>query len=352
MTAPTEASERPVSKSEELISRAKRAGAEFGLRWERFWFKPQPTSTLAVMRIVFGLLIFAWTLSLAGDLGAFFGDNGVLPKQPGVGGVWGVLGIASSDLVVQLLFAALLLASLALVLGYHSRVAAVLVFIGVMSFERRNPYVFNTGDWLLRIMAFYLVLTPSGAALSLDRWRANRSRFWEFPLRAPWALRLMQIQLSVIYIAAVWDKIQGTTWNNGTALSYVFRISDVGRFPIPGFITHSVFLSNLMTFGTLAIELSVGVLVWNRRLRPWVLLAGGLLHLGIEYSIRVGFFSLAMLTLYLSFLDPGWAQGRLLRLREWIENRRAVRGEAHEVASGVSLSQHADTGGALSSRDL
>jgi Vitamin K-dependent gamma-carboxylase len=341
-----------VSRREELVGRVGRAGREFGARWERFFFKPEPTSTLAVIRIVFGLLIFAWTLSLAGDLAAFFGDSGVLPKQPEVGGVWGVLGIASSDAVVQLLFAVLLVASLALALGYHTRLAAVLVFIGVMSFERRNPYVFNTGDWLVRVMAFYLALAPSGAALSLDRWRANRSRFWEFPLRAPWALRLMQIQLSVIYIAAVWDKLQGTTWNNGTATSYVFRITDVGRFPVPGFITHSVFLSNLMTFGTLAIELSVGVLVWNRRLRPWVLLAGGLLHVGIEYSIRVGFFSLAMLTLYISFLDPGWAQARLLRLRDWIENRRAIRREAQPVASRAALSQRADASGALNTTDL
>jgi hypothetical protein len=341
-----------VNKADELVGRATRAGREFAVRWERFWFKPEPTSTLAVIRIVFGLLSFAWTLSLAGDLAAFFGKSGVVPKQPEVGGVWGVLGIFSSDLAVQLLFAVLLLASLALAVGYHTRLAALLVFIGVMSFERRNPYVFNTGDWLLRVMAFYLLLAPAGAALSLDRWRANRSRFWEFPLRAPWALRLMQVQLSVIYIAAVWDKLQGTTWNNGTAVSYVMRISDVHRFGVPGFITDSVFISNLMTFGTLAIELSVGVLVWNRRLRPWVLLAGGLLHLGIEYSIRVGFFSLAMLTLYLSFLDPGWAQAKLLRLREWIEARRALRAEASPVASGAAFSQGADASGALSSRDL
>jgi hypothetical protein len=352
VTPPTQPRESVASRREELVGRARRAGGEFAVRWERFWFKPEPTSTLAVIRIVFGLLVFAWTLSLAGDLAAFFGKSGVLPKQPEVGGVWGVLGIFTSDLAVQLLFAGLLLSSLALALGYHSRLAAVLVFIGVMSFERRNPYVFNTGDWLLRLMAFYLMLAPSGAALSLDRWRANRSRLWEFPLRSPWALRLMQIQLSVVYIAAVWDKLQGTTWNNGTATSYVFRISDVGRFPVPGFITHSVFLSNLMTFGTLAIELSVGVLVWNRRLRPWVLLAGGLLHLGIEYSIRVGFFSLAMLTLYLSFLNPGWAEAKLLRLREWIESRAAARPEGRPVPSGAAFSQRADAGGALGSRDL
>ena len=321
-------------------------------RWERFWFTPEPTSTLALIRIIFGLLVFAWTLSLAGDLAAFFGKSGVLAKQPGGGGVWGVLGVFSGDFAVQLLFALLLLSSLALALGYHTRLAAVLVFIGVMSFERRNPYVFNTGDWLLRVMAFYLMLAPSGAALSLDRWRANRSRFWEFPVRAPWVIRLMQIQLSIIYFAALWDKLQGTTWNNGTAVSYAMRISDVHRFPDVGFLIHSAFLSNVMTFGTLAVELSVAVFVWNRRLRPWVLLAGALLHLGIEYSVRVGFFSLAMLTLYLAFLNPEWARVHLLRLRDWLQVRTSARLEERSVPSGAVLGQTVEAAGASRSTEL
>ncbi len=334
------------------ISRAARAGEDVAGRWERFWFTPEPTSTLAVIRIVFGLLIFAWTLSLAGDLAAFFGKSGVLPKQPGASGVWGVLSVFSGDFAVQLLFAVLLLSSLALALGYHTRLAAVLVFIGVMSFERRNPYVFNTGDWLLRLMAFYLVLAPSGAALSLDRWRTNRSRFWEFPLRAPWVIRLLQIQLSIVYFAALWDKLQGTTWNNGTAVSYAMRISDVHRFPDLGFLIHSAFLSNVMTVGTLAVEFSVAVFVWNRRLRPWVLLAGALLHLGIEYSIRVGFFSLGMLTLYIAFLDPDWARVHVLKLRDWLQGRSQLRVEGRSVPSGAVLSQTMEAAGASRSTEL
>ena len=62
-----------------------------------------------------------------------------------------------------------------------------------------------------------------------------------------------------------------------------------------------------MTYGTLAVELSIpcwsGIAGCGRTCCS----PGVGLHLGIEYSIRVGFFSLAMLTLYLSFLDPDWA---------------------------------------------
>jgi hypothetical protein len=291
--------------------------------WERFWFEPESTASLVVLRVVFGVIALGWTVSLSGDLDAFFSTGGLLNKGPGGGGTWGVLALFSSDLAVQVVFAVLLLACIALILGYQTRLAAILVFVGILSLERRDPYVFNTGDGLLRLLAFYLMLAPAGVALSLDRRRVAPGRFWEFPRRAPWALRLMQVQLSILYLSGLWIKLQGTTWNDGTAVSYAMRISDLTRFPLPGFLIHSTLLSNLMTYGTLAIEFSVPILIWNRRLRPWVMLAGISLHLGIEYSIRVGFFSLAMLTLYLSFLDPAWAELKLYAVRGWLARLRS-----------------------------
>jgi hypothetical protein len=293
--------------------------------WARFWFEPQPTSTLALLRVWFGLLAFGWTVTLAPDLGSFFSKTGILPAQPGGSGVWGVLGMFHTDSAAGLLFVALLLGSLALVVGYHTRLAAVVVFVGILSFERRNPYVFNSGDGLVRLIAFYLMLAPAGVALSLDRWRTARDRFWEFPARAPWGLRLIQIQLSVVYLSTLWLKLQGTTWNDGTAVSYAQRLTDLARLPLPPFVFHSATISNLLTYGTLLIEASVPILIWNRRLRPYVVIAGIALHIAIGYSIRVGFFSIAMITLYISFLDPDWATQRLLELRGALARHRGER---------------------------
>jgi hypothetical protein len=300
-------------------------GQQVAAAWNQFWFAPQATSTLALLRIGFGLVTLAWSLSLAPDLGAFFSTTGVLPKQPGAGGVWGVLGVFHSDTALGILFVALLLACVALIAGYHTRLASVVVFVGILSFERRNPYVFNSGDGLLRLMAFYLMLAPAGAALSVDRWRRARDRFWEFPARAPWGLRLMQIQLSVVYLSTLWLKLQGTYWNHGTAVSYAQRLTDLARFPLPPFVFHSATISNLLTYGTLLIEASVPVLIWNRRLRPYVAAIGISLHIAIGYSIRVGFFSIAMITLYLSFVDPEWATQRLLAGKEAMERYRVRR---------------------------
>jgi hypothetical protein len=295
--------------------------------WERFWFKPQPTSTLAVLRIWFGIFVFVWSATLGHDMASFFGTHAVTPiphyaGQPGTDGVWSPLAHVHSELGVRLAWAALMLAALSMAAGFHSRLSSLLVFAGVLAFERRNPWIFNAGDNLLRVLAFYMTLAPSGAALSVDRWRKHRDRFWEFPERAPIAIRLIQIQLSFVYFFAVWTKVRGVTWNDGTAVSYAFRLEDLQRFHVPHFLTDSIFASNFLTYGTLVVELGVGFAIWNKALRPAAAMAGIGLHLGIDFAIRVGFFTWAVITPYLAFVSPWWAEEKLLAMRDGVARRR------------------------------
>src|ERR1700709_62461 len=99
-------------------------------------------------------------------------------------------------------------------------------------------------------------------------------------------------------------------------------MSDQLRFPTPEFVAGSPLLVEWFTFGTLLVELSVGLFVWNRRARPWVLGAGFLMHLGIEIFIMVGFFSIAVWCLYLVFLPPAGTERTLLALRDRWRARR------------------------------
>jgi Vitamin K-dependent gamma-carboxylase len=289
--------------------------------WNRFWFEPQATSTLALFRVAFGLLTFAWTLALAPDLITFFGRDGIVPQAPEYGRLqlpwtWGLLNGAPADGIVIALFATLLVASACVVVGFRTRLASAVAFVAILSFERRNPFVFNAGDTLIRAMALYLLLAPAGASFSIDRLRRSRDRFWDFPARSPWALRLVQIQVSVIYLSTVWEKLHGETWRNGTAVSYALRTEDIQRIALPHWIVDSTLVSGVLTYGTLATELAVGILIWNRRARPFVIVPGILLHLFIDATLTAGFFSAAMLTAYVAFVAPDTASRWILRARE------------------------------------
>ncbi len=71
--------------------------ARLGSGWNRFWFAPQETSTLALFRIAFGLLATFWTLSLLPNLFVFFGPDGIMPTSPPAGrGAWGILAISNT----------------------------------------------------------------------------------------------------------------------------------------------------------------------------------------------------------------------------------------------------------------
>jgi hypothetical protein len=293
--------------------------------WNHFFFESVSTASLAVFRIAFGLILFFWTLSLLPELDPFFTKTGIYPQQPHyISGAWGLLGTFTSNTAVWIFWAALLIASIAIVLGFFSQAAAVIASLALISFQQRNQWVFNSGDGLIRILAFYLIFAPASASLSVRSLLRKDGGFWTFPARPVWPTRLIQLQFSAIYLFAVWDKVRGITWNNGTAVSIALRITDINRFPVPHFITHSLLISNLLTFGTLVIELSLAILVWNRKLRLWVLLAGLSLHLGIEYSVRVGFFGLAITSMYLLWVPPQRMEAVLLALRQRLSRTPAA----------------------------
>lgn len=321
-------------------------------KWNDFWFKPEATTPLAIVRIAYGLVMTGWTISLLPGLMAFFSRDGISPEVPAYDrseeeGLWTIFALFPSDAALVTAWVVLLVAAIFLTLGLFSRLSALVVFVLVMSLQRRTALVFNAGDGLLRIIGLYLALAPCGASLSLDRLRkSGREAFWQFPLRAPVVIRLLQIQISIIYISTVWAKVRGGTWNDGTAVIYSLSLDDLSRFPAPDFVLESAVLANLATWSVLAIELAIGVLVWNRTLRPYLLLVGVGMHLGVDIGLRVGFFSYAMFVVYLAFLPPERTGAVILALRERLAARaetgmrqalapRAVWADAQRSRSGT-----------------
>lgn len=278
-----------------------------GQAWQSFWFQPQPMYTLGVVRMAFGALAILWGLWLLPMRDGLLDANGVTPTQPSTAHAWGLFAVWNTNGAMLIGIVVLVLAAFALLVGWHSRLAAILVFILIMSFERRIPLAFNSGDALVRIEALFIAISPCGAALSLDQRRTTGS-FWSAQTRPNWPIRLLQVQLSIIYIAAAQVKLSGEPWLHGTAVSYVLRLEDMQRVIAPEWFATNALAMNMLTWGTIAVELAVGILVWFPRFRPWVLAAGVLMHLLIDAYVQVGIFSYAMLVMYFAWLSPETAK--------------------------------------------
>jgi hypothetical protein len=228
---------------------------------------------------------------------------------------------------------ALVVAAVCLVIGFWTRTASIAVLCCLVVLCNTNPIIFNGGDSLLRHLAVVIALAPAGAGLSLDRRlaRGASGEGWACPPRPVWPLRLVQIQVAVMYVAAVAHKLGGTTWWDGTAASYPLRIEAVTRFPVFADVAGSPLVALLLTWGTLVVEAAIPLLVWNRKTRPWVLALGVCLHLALGVTLRAGLFSWVVLVAYLAFVPPETmaAVFALLRLPGHREGRRG---------SGVAVS--------------
>jgi hypothetical protein len=276
--------------------------------------RKRPAWPIAIMRILFGLVVFGWTATMAVDVGSLLGSDALVPIEFASQGGWNWFALESTG-AVWVAIGVLLIASVAITLGWRPTEWLVLTFVLLVAVQRRNPVILNSGDVLLRNFALILAFMPTGAALSLDRWRRHgRGALWTAPNVAPWGLRLIQLQLCVVYFFAFWSK-GGDLWHNGTAVSTVFRIDDITRFGSPGWLTTNVVLIGLFTWGTLAIELALTTLLWARRLRPVLIGLGLLLHFFIDVFVLVGFFGPLMMIGLLSFADADWLERRIATRR-------------------------------------
>jgi hypothetical protein len=260
---------------------------------------------MAALRIACGLLTIGWTLSLFPDAQAFLAADGLTARASSGSSGWWTVPLGSPYGVLALLLAA----SVALVVGWHTRLASVVVAFLLIAIQRRDVYVLNSGDLLLRELALYLVLMPAGEVWSLDARRRGRSS-----LRAPWGLRLLQLQVSALYLFSVAAKLHGDSWQNGTAVGKALQLDDLQRLVVPQSLAASVTVSALFTYGTLVVEAFLVLGLWFPRTR-WVAMAAGVaIHLGIEATLLIGWFSLTILSCYLAFVPPATLRAAVARV--------------------------------------
>lgn len=285
-----------------LRSRARRL-------WNEFFFRRQSPVPIALFRIVYGTLAGITLCLLRPDWLSWYGIHGwlslptALKLEPGRRlNLFTV--IPQNDAWVNAIFWIALGSAVLLTIGLFTRISSILVFVCMNSVQQRNLYITHGGDTFLRLAGFFLIFAPAGAALSLDRlfrvWRTKQPS--HVPCHRPWAQRMIQIQLSLMYLSAFLVKVNGATWLHGTALFYVYHLEELRRFPLPSWFFRPIVL-NLGAWSTLALEFCLGVLIWIKEFRYTLLGIGLLFHLWLEYSLNIPLFQWDVLCGYILFVD-------------------------------------------------
>jgi len=283
--------------------------------WARVFLTRVDPRPAGLLRIAFGLVVLWTWLGLGPHLRLLFTDEGLwLTEQarqrfggplgyswdPEHGfehwwkiieallGNFSVLHLRSDPPFVTALYAAALLSLTLMVLGVWTRLSTVASWLLLRQLYGYGTIFYNGGDFVVQVFLFLGMFCRWGEAYSIDSRRRRRRPVAErhtsaLPAPRPipgWPLRLMMLQLAIIYCATGLLK-SGPTWREGTALYYALNLDHFYRVPAQGLVTWLQLLGvlPLLTWLTRAWEVFfplavLGVVVRgyeaDRRLGRWI----------------------------------------------------------------------------------
>ncbi|MBZ4320031.1 HTTM domain-containing protein [Streptomyces huiliensis] len=166
------------------------------------------------------------------------------------------------------------------------------------------------------------------------------------------ALLAILAEVCLIYGAAGWYKVQGSLWQDGSALYYPLHLDYFSPWPS---LSHALAASGvvvlLLSYGTVAVQAAFPFTLINRRVKNVLVVAMIAEHLGIAVLLGLPFFSLVMVFADAVFLPTaflvcaGGAVGRTAA-RGWSAlvrfNRREIPAQWNRRA-GVRASETGET---------
>jgi uncharacterized membrane protein YphA (DoxX/SURF4 family) len=272
--------------------------------WNRLFHHPELPLGLAIFRILFGLLLSAESFGLIKRGHELFSNQALAPVEARLPLRFApfdsqcniFLLFRNTDAWIRVVFVVHTVSCALLTVGLFTRVAALLIFLNFASRSKQNWYVVQGGDNIAKLMTFLMIFSNAGGALSLDSFLGLRWVGGATGESSQWAQRLMQIQVSIVYLRTVMWKLKAREWIDGTAVFHaVYRNPHFRWRSLPGWMEWGPVIAG-MTWGTMLIETAAGTLVWFRETRYVTILAGTIFHATLEVFLKLKFFQ------YLSFL--------------------------------------------------
>lgn len=268
----------------------------------RLFLAPVDARPYGLMRIGFACvsmlnLIALWPHreSLLSDTGMFVRDNRLIQFD-----TFSLFYLFHSPDQVDFIFALAAFNLLLFGLGYCCRFTGFLTWVWTISYCHGVYPALSASDAVFRSMSFLLMLSPTGAAYSLDK-ILQKSRRELCPLPLAYGLFMMKCQVSLIYVTTFLCKVPDPGWINGEVVGF-FLLSVFMKSPLTTAASHPQ-LMVLLSYLTLAIEALLPFLLWSRRTRFIGFLLGWGLHGSILLLSRLELFSLVTMCSYLCFLE-------------------------------------------------
>ncbi|MFJ4500682.1 HTTM domain-containing protein [Streptomyces sp. NPDC088864] len=154
-------------------------------------------------------------------------------------------------------------------------------------------------------------------------------------------------EVCLIYATAGWYKIQGSRWQDGTALYYPLKLDYFTPWPaLSDLLASSGVMVMVLSYATVIVQVAFPFTLFNRRVKNVLLVAMICEHAGIAVLLGLPFFSMAMIAADAVFLPTAflvWLGGRVALGRQRLFRQRAPEVPAPRAAGDGA--EAAESGG-------
>ena len=254
-----------------------------------------------------GAYLFIHFASLIPYAPEMFSNQGLIPN-----GFWNptsnvfpnILNFYDAPKFTQIFLLFLTFLSGLLIIGWRRPWVSFFLWYGWACLFNRNIFISNPSLAFMGWILLAFVVIPSGEPLSKG---TEKNTDWTFPKEifySAWILLSLGYTLSGIH------KLGSPSWIDGTALYHILS-NPLGRDNILcEWLVSMPGLLNLLTWGTLGLEILFAPLALFSRLRPWVWLAVVVMHFGVLGVIDFADLTFGILMFHFFTFDARWLPAR------------------------------------------
>lgn len=252
------------------------------------WLDPERHEGWVWMRVAWAVCALLTWLPRGTHLEQTYSSAGIVVES---GRIALTKYVIFSPSTAWMVFAGLVLGALLVAVGRLTRPGLLLYIACSCALLFSEGLNMKAYDRLMFWQALALLLAPAGAARTVD---GN-----------PGARFMLILSYCGLYGMTGWNKIlEEPRWWQGLPLAYDLLDRNFGGRALGVWLSDKLWIVAPMSWITLVFEASFPLLVWVRRLRPWLLLIAGSFHLGIMLLMNVNTFSLVALAAYPVLLEP------------------------------------------------
>lgn len=259
---------------------------------------------LVFFRISIGLVVMVHFISYWKDFELLYTNQSIVPLELhslissyniiNINEILSLLNVVFDTEAVLAFKIIYILLSFFIIVGFFSRISALLLMIIQVSFIKYGS-IFNYGaDFFTTMSLFYIFIFPSSSYYSIQNFLFPKiSKNWQ---SITLCKRLIQIHLCIAYFFSGLDKILGFNWWNGEAVWKAMHLPNFNRFIVLSDYIISPIFYIFIGWGTIITELLYPIFInLNTTRKLWLILTIGM-HLGIIISFNLFFFSAIMIT--------------------------------------------------------